>query len=152
MVITMENSKKMQLSDLQQRQVDRINWDSLDSFFNVDASRLMVQPLILSKIIEQNQILQVQEINSGTVLNYLSGMAADVQKLNNVFSELKAKYVAGKATYVNNYNEDAHMFSLSISHGMVEWLEQYEDTVGKNLNDVIDYMNSVLPSNDKINL
>jgi hypothetical protein len=148
----MDNRKKTNLSELNQTETDPIDWSILDCFFDVDAPSILAQPLILTNVIKQNNILQVPEVDVNIVTNYLSGIVKDTQTLSARYHVMKAKYDHGKAQYVNNYNEDAHMFSLSISHDMADWLEQYEETVGQNFNNVIDYINSVAPGDNKINL
>lgn len=148
----MDNRKKMNIADLQQRAPDPINWNTLNMFFNSDAPTILAQPLILTNIIKQNNILAIPEVNAQTVTNYLSGIVRDTESLAGRYHAMKQKYDTGYAEYFGNYNENAHMFSLSISHDMADWLEQYEDTVGQNFNAVIDYINSVVPVNNKITL
>lgn len=148
----MENSKKMNLSDLKSQVTDPIDWNTLNAFFNVDAPTILAQPLILTNIIQQNNILAIPEVNTQTITNYLSGIVRDTESLSGSYHVMKQKYDAGYAEYFGNYNENAHMFSLSISHDMADWLEQYEDTVGQNFNAVIDYINSAVPVTNKITL
>ena len=140
----------MKLSDLQPQAQTGIDWNGLDSFFNVDAPNTLAHPLALTSIIKDTGILSAPGIDSSIVTNYLKGMAADVRELSLSFAEMKEKYNTGKLRYQNNYNEDAHMFVLTTSFDMTNWLEQYEDTVGKNFNDVIDYINSVVPDDIQI--
>lgn len=150
--MTMDNSKKMKLSDLQQHEPDPINWNELDSFYLKDAPCILAQPLILTNIIKQNNLLELPEIDSRTVTNYLSGIVRDNESLTSRYFMMKQKYDQGRAMYFGNYNEDSHMFSLSASHDMADWLEQYEETVGQNFNAVIDYINSAVPSENKITI
>lgn len=148
----MNNCKKMNISELKPRQPDPIDWLVLDEFFNKDAPTLLAQPLILSNIIRDNNILEIPEINSNTITGYLNGIVRDTQTLSANFTKMKQEYDNGRRIYFNNYDENAHMFSLSVTHDMVSWLEQYDDTVGLNFNEVIDYINSFMPNESKVTI
>lgn len=148
----MENSKKMKLSDLQPREPDRIDWDSLDEFFYKDAPAILSQPLILATVIKEKKLLEVEQIDSATVTSYLTGLTRDTDALSQSYVSMKSKYEMGRNQYKGNYDENAHMFSLQIAYEITEWTERYEDTMGQNFVAVIDYINSVLPEDSNIKL
>lgn len=151
MVAAMNSNKKMKLSDLQFRQEDLVDWVTLDSFFYQDAPQTLSQALVLTNVIKETNVLAAPGIDSSVVTNYLSGMAADTRTLSQEFVTMKNDYEVNKTRYQGNYNEDSHMFSLSISFAMQNWLEHYEDTVGKSFHDLIDYINSIVPNENQIN-
>ena len=69
-----------------------------------------------------------------------------------LLSNLVVQYNINKQLYQNKYDENAHMFSLSISFSMQEWLEQYESTIAQSIEDVVNYINSVVPQEQSINI
>lgn len=146
----MNVNKKMKLSDLQVKPTDMINWATLEEFFYTDAPQTLTQALVLTNVIKDGDVLGCEQIDSSVVIGYLTGMAADTRALSEKFSQMKGKFEHNRNLYKGNYNEDAHMFSLTISFEITEWLEQYEDTVGRNFNDVVDYINRAVPSENKI--
>lgn len=146
----MSNHQKMQLGDLNPQTQDQVDWVTLDSFFNVDAPQALAQTLLLTQTIEQLKVMELPEINSTTLINYLSKMARDTEVMAHLLNAMRATYDANKTRYQGRYDENAHMFSISIAYEMQEWLEQYENTVGKSLVDVVEYINKVAPPNQTI--
>lgn len=142
----MNPNKKMKLSDLQPGIKDGVNWDLLDNFFQVDGPATLAQALVLTNIIKESNILSRPEVDSSVVLGYLTGIANDTKQLSDLLAAMTAEYEISKKNYKGNYNENAHMFSITISYSMTEWASQYEETVAQNITDVVDYINSIVPS------
>lgn len=145
----MSDHKKMNLSDLQPKPVDSVDWVTLDTFFNVDAPNALGSSLVLTRVITDLRVTELPEVDSGIVMSYLSKMAKDTEQMSNSLAQMRAEYEINKKRYQNKYDENSHMFSLALSHQMHEWLEQYESTIGQSIQDVTDYINSVSPT--KIN-
>ena len=148
----MTDRNKMRLEDLQPQAQDPIDWNSLDQFFNVDAPQALGKTLLLTRLIEQLGVLNIEQVNNQTVISYLSKMATDTQQMSASLSNLVAQYNTNKQLYQGKYDENAHMFSLSISFSMQEWLEQYESTIAQSIEDVVNYINSVVPQEQSINI
>ena len=146
----MDGSKKMNISDLQMKPQDDINWEILDTFFNVDAPTALGAPLILTQLIRDGNLLAYPGMDSAIVTTYLSGMASDTTILSTELRALREEYYINKKKYQGNYNEDSHMYSLTTAFAMQEWLTTYEDTLGKSFNDLIDYINGVVPTANQI--
>lgn len=150
MVTTMNGMKKMKLSDLQHRPDDLVDWKTLDDFFNNDGPQTLSQALVLTNVIKETKLLDNPEVDNNVVTNYLSGMATDTRTLSNEFAVMKREYNENKKKYEGNYNENSHMFSLTIAFEMQSWLEHYETTVGQSFHDLVDYINSIVPDENKI--
>lgn len=148
----MSNHQKMQLADLNPRPQDQVDWVTLDTFFNVDAPQALSQTLILTQTIERLKVMEMPGINSTTLINYLSKMARDTEVLANALAGMRTTYDLNKVRYQGRYDENAHMFSISIAYEMQEWLEQYENTLGKALMDVVEYINKEVPPHQTIAL
>lgn len=148
----MSNRQKMKLEDLQPKPVDHVNWNILDAFFYVDAPAALNKALMLTKMIKDLRITEMPEVDSNIVLSYLSKMSKDATEMSNSLVALRDAYAIKKQVYQGNYNEDSHMYSLSISHDMQEWLEQYESTIAQSINDVVDYINNTIPSDRNVQL
>ena len=142
----------MSLQDLQPQMQDPIDWNSLDQFFNVDAPQALGKTLELTQVIKQLDVLNIEQVDNQTVMTYLTKMAKDTQQMSAGLSNMVATYNANKKMYQGKYDENAHMFSLSISFEMQEWLEQYESTIGQSIEDVVNYINSVVPQEKSINI
>lgn len=147
----MNPNKKMKLSDLKPSAPDGVDWNTLDQFFLKDGPETLAQALVLTNIIQQSRILERPEIDSSVVIGYLTGMTNDTKTLSDLFAAMVAEYDISKSKYKGNYNEDAHMFSITVSYAMAEWVGQYEETVGQCIIDVIDYINSIVPNEFSIN-
>ena len=148
----MNKGNKMRLEDLQPRIEDPINWNLLDQFFNLDAPQALSKTLLLTNVINKLNVLSVPEVDSTIVLSYLSKMATDTQQMSALLNTLRTKYDHNKKIYQGHYDENAHMFSLSISYDMQEWLEQYENTIAQSIDDVVTYINGVAPQENSINI
>lgn len=143
----MSNREKMSLDYLQPQQSDPINWAILDNFFNVDAPQALGSSLVLTKTIKELNVLEMANVDRTIVMSYLSNMAKDTKQMSDSLALMKQAYQVNKSKYQGKYDENAHMYSLSISHEMQEWLEQYENTIGQSIEDITNYINSVEPNN-----
>lgn len=141
----------MKLSDLKPSAPDGVDWNTLDNFFLKDGPETLAQALVLTNIIKQTKILERPEVDSSVVIGYLSGIARDTETLSTLLTAMTTEYEISKTKYKGNYTEDAHMFSITVSYSMAEWVGQYEDTVGTCIIDVIDYINSIVPNELSIN-
>lgn len=139
----MSNHRKMKLEDLKMKEPDPIDWANTDNFFTNDAPCALAKSLELTCVVQNTGILSKVEVDSKVVLSYLTKMKNDTahmsQSLQNMYEDYKVK----KAMYQGNYNEDSHMYSLALSFEIVDWLEQYENTIGQSINDVSEYIDSV---------
>lgn len=146
----MNDNRKMQLSDLRMQTPDGVDWKTLDGFFNTDAPNTLAQSLLLTNVIKTTRIMEYPQVDSSLILKYLTGMADDTITLNNELSIMREDYNRNKQIHQGNYNEDAHMYSLTVGYAMSEWVSKYEETVAQNLNDVVDYINSIVPQEHAI--
>lgn len=139
----MSHPPKMKLDDLKMKQADPIDWANSDEFFTVNAPAALSKALELTSVIQATGVLNDTTVDSKLILSYLTKMKNDTilmsQSLQKMFEEYKIK----KAMYQGNYNENAHMYSLSLSFEIHDWLEQYENTIEKSIADISDYVNSV---------
>lgn len=141
---------KMRLSDLQMPPADPIDWAKLDSFFYQDAKTQLAHSLYLINIIKENNL--IQHVNTNVVMSYVAKLSSDTTMMSNELNQMTQSYEANKARYKNNYDENAHMYSLQVSFLMIEWLEKFENAVGVCFNDLIDYIVNNLPSDSELSL
>ena len=142
----MNNNRKMKISDLRPSAPDGVDWLALDQFFYNDSKTILAQALILTNIIKTTNLMSRPEIDTSIVMGYLTGMANDTTTLSNELALITAEYEKNKKQYQGNYNEDAHMFSLTMGYAMSDWIGRYDETVAQNINELVDYINSLVPA------
>lgn len=157
----MNAPKKMKLEDLKPQPVDlfdcfdtetedAIDWDALDVFFNVDAPNALSKAITLTRIVAEYKILEIETIDNNIILSYLNKMADDTNIVSASLRVMHDDYLKSKQKYKGHYDENAHMFALNIAHNMHEWLEHYENTIGQTIEDVVNYINGLTPTQIKI--
>lgn len=148
----MSSHQKMKLDELQPKAVDVIDWNILDSFFYQDAPNALNKSLLLTNIIKQLDVLNIPEVDGKIVISYLSKMSKDTAEMSTLLASIRSDYDIKKQRYQGNYNENAHMYSLTVAHDMQDWLEQYENTIAQSIEDVVNYINSVVPADKTIQI
>ena len=146
----MSNHKKMNIADLQPAVQDIIDWNTLDTFFNVDAPRALGSSLVLVNAVNALNVLELPSVDRNIVMSYLQKMTKDTQQMSNALANLRATYEMNKSRFKGKYDENAHMYSITVAFEMQEWLEQYESTIAQSITDVSDYIHSVSPETNLI--
>lgn len=142
----MSNPRKMKLEDLKMKEPDPIDWANSDEFFNINAPTALAKSLELTRVVQRTGILANPAVDSTLILSYLTKMKNDTTHMSQSLQNMHKDYQAKKVIYQGNYDENSHMYSLSLSFEIHDWLEQYENTIGQTINDVADYINSVQPT------
>lgn len=149
----MNKSKKMSIEDLiphvkgpYQLQPAPMDWSESDELFFASCPECLTQPLSLSQVILAGKLLEVEGIDANYVNRIISQLVNDTLQLKDELTQLQATYTEGKK---HVREEDAFMHSTNMCQLAFDWIDKYDNSVGKGLRDVIDYINDAIPDHTK---
>lgn len=135
---------KMKLSDLQPKQVD---WSDADRLFYEQCPSLIAVPLQLATLIQNANIMDNPDIDENYVLSTFNKIKQDSESLVETFGSIKKSYEETKQS--SKSPEDSFMAVILFSEQINNWTINYEETVIKAVNDIIDYINARLNSTNE---
>lgn len=154
---------KMSLNDLKPKcvslnetinsmnQKDDVSWNDIKNIVFVEYPTALQLPRILIKMLIDLKIDSRPEINNAQLTKMCQNLSVDAGQLNQRLVSLQDKLNKAIANHPK-LDENSHMVLLSIQEDVFTWLENYDDTIAKTIDDIVNYVNSVLPDTDKINL
>lgn len=142
-------SKKMKLTDLQpgKREVD---YTDTDIYIYEDCRALMAHAYLVSKVIVDAKITDIETIDEYKVRMLMKRVADDQTILSQKYQEIVNTYEEGKKKNPLMDTSDYHFFKLQIGQDAHAFMQVYMDTVFNSVNDLFDYVNNNLPDDRKL--
>lgn len=144
----MSNHKKMKISDLNPatREVD---YTDIDELMYQTCKEALSVAYVFSTIIINNKIIELEGIDPSKIVEFMRAIEKDQHILQEKYNEMVVRYEEGKKRNKTLDSEDYHMFMLSMGQEATDWLMTFQNTIGDNVNDTVEYINESMVDKTK---